>query len=155
MRRYGIVLCMLLVPNTLFCADYFFAPNCNGLTDIHGGVNQDRLSSCVNELIDGINKTRQAIDSKNNETQKNVDDINYAIKSMNVTLRDLASSSSERMRSEKDADPATNAVIAKMRKDFEERYREQELKIKQLETRIIALEGARSGIESAGPIKSK
>ncbi|MEJ2110031.1 MAG: hypothetical protein P8Z37_08990 [Acidobacteriota bacterium] len=151
MKKYGIFLCILLLPDTLLCADYFFAANCTGLTDIHGSVDQNRLSSCVNELINGINRTRQAIDSKNNETLKKVDEVNYNVKSMNLIIRDLANDSSKNMKTETDADPAINAIIAKM----EERDRELEKKIKQLETKIAVLEKSLGETQPAKPTTGK
>ena len=155
MSKYGFFLSILLLPNTLFCADYFFAPSCTGLTDIQGNVNRDRLSSCVNELTDGINKTRQTIDYKNNETQKKVDDVNSTVKSMNLTVRDLTNDSSVRMRSEKDADLSINEIIAQLKKDFEESNKEKDLKIKQLETRISMIEKSLSEIQPQKPKTSK
>lgn len=155
MKRYTIFLSILLLPNTLFCADYFFAPNCNGLTDFQGNVNKDRLSSCVIELVDGINKTRQAIDNKNYETQKKVDDVNSTVKSMNMTIRDLTNNSGASAQYEKDADLSINAKIAQIQKDYEERSKEKDSKIKQLETRISALEKLLSEIQPAKPKTSK
>jgi len=155
MRKHFIVLYILLLPNTLFCADYFMAPNCSGFTDSQGSVNQNRLSSCVYELIDGINKTRQAIDAKNNETQMKVDDVDYTIKSMNLKIRDLANNVGVRVGSERNADLAIDAIIAKMQKDFEERDREKELMIKQLEARIATLEKSLSEIQPTKPITGK
>jgi len=142
MKKYWIFLFILLVPDTLFCADYFLASNCIGLTDVRGDIKEERLTSCINQLIDGINKTRQIMDSKINNR-------NSTVKSTDRNITGLKKESGA--RSKNDSDLKIDAASEHARNVSEQHEDERDLKIKQLEARISILEKSLIELQSAKP----
>ena len=114
MKKVGLFLLVFLLPNTLFAYDYFITANCTGLAGYSGEIDTARLSSCFNDLINGINETRRKLDDGNNQTH----------------AQDVKVDSAQ----------VIDSIFAQMEKEIAKHNEETESKIKQLEDRISTLE---------------
>ena len=152
MNRFILFLFIFSLPNTVLGYDYFIASNCIGLSGSSSGVDHARLTSCVNELINGINETRRTLDNKTNQTQEKIGRVDSSLDLMQRTVHSLPNDSKGRITDENTPVQETESPLAKM-----EKYREEnDEKIKQLEKRLSALEAILSGnTDEGGPPKQK
>jgi predicted transcriptional regulator len=140
MKKLSLFFFLFLLPNTLLGYDYFLSANCTSLVSVSGDVDTSRLSACFSDLINGINDTRRTLDDKNNQTQEKIVKVDSTVDVMQRTVRDLVNDSGERKEPGKVPDQVMNSLFEQMKKEIEEHNKETDLKIKQLEEKISALE---------------